>query len=217
VTDSHAAPPIDLEDTPAGRILRAARDIMLAENYSGLTMDGLAYALGMSKKTLYAHFPSKDAMVLAIIEATGRTIRRQAAEVMARPEGVFSERLRAVFSIVGIHIGTLTPRFLADLQRFAPHLLREIDALKERNIPVVFGAMLQNGRERGMVRADVDIPFLIEYWLQVIKGVHQPELLGRTGMTAQAAFDAALDLFFNGVLTDAGRAQRPGTASGPEK
>jgi len=190
---------------------------MLAENYSGLTMDGLAYALGMSKKTLYAHFPSKDAMVLAIIEATGRTIRRQAAEVMARPEGVFSERLRAVFSIVGIHIGTLTPRFLADLQRFAPHLLREIDALKERNIPVVFGAMLQNGRERGMVRGDVDIPFLIEYWLQVIKGVHQPELLGRTGMTAQAAFDAALDLFFNGVLTDAGRAQPPGTASGPEK
>jgi len=206
VTQPQAAPPIDLDDTPAGRILRTARGILLSENYSGLTMDGLAYALGMSKKTLYAHFASKDAIVSAIIESAGQTIRRQAQEVMSAPGERFTPKLRAVLTIVGAHIGAMSPRFLADLQRFAPHLLAQIDALKERNIPLVFGRMLEIGVARGMVRADIDQRFLIEYWLQVIKGVHQPELLARTGLTPKEAFDKALALFFEGVLTEAGRA-----------
>ena len=205
MSSAPALPDIDVEDTPAGRILLAARAILLAENYSGLTMDSLAQALGMSKKTLYAHYASKDAIVLAILEATGRTIRRQAQDAMALPGASFTPKMRAVLTVVGTHIGTMGPGFFADLQRFAPHLLREIDALKEHNIPLVFGRMLEAGRARGMVRDDIDIPFLIEYWLQVIKGVHQPELLARTGSTPKQAFDKALDLFFRGVLTDAGR------------
>ena len=206
MTQPYTAPTIDLDDTPAGRILATARGILLSENYSGLTMDGLAYALGMSKKTLYAHFASKDAIVSAIIQTAGATIRRRAQEVMEAPGEEFTPKLRAVLTIVGSYIGSMSPRFLADLQRFAPHLVDEIDALKERNIPLVFGRMLEIGVARGMVRADIYRRFLIEYWLQVIKGVHQPDLLARTGLTPKQAFEKALDLFFQGVLTAAGRA-----------
>jgi AcrR family transcriptional regulator len=206
VTEPFPLPPIDLEDTSAGRILAAAREILLRERYSGLTMDGLAFALGMSKRTLYVNFPSKDAIVSAITAATGATIRRQVGAVLDGPGG-FPDKLEALFGIVAAHFGALRPDFLEDLQRFAPHLLREIDALKERNIPLLFSRVLALGVEQGMVRADVDVSFLTEYWLQVIKGVHDPAVLARTGLTPQAAFEKALDLFFCGLLTPAGRAQ----------
>jgi AcrR family transcriptional regulator len=205
VTDPFPLPPIDLDDGVAGRILAAAREILLQERYSGLTMDGLAFALGMSKKTLYVHFASKDAMVAAIIAATGTTIRRQVGAVLAGPGG-FPEKLEGVLGIVASHFGAMHPDFLQDLQRFAPHLYREIDALKEHNIPLLFSRVLALGAEQGMVRPDIDVTFLIEYWLQVIKGVHDPAVLARTGLAPRAAFEKALDLFFCGVLTPAGRA-----------
>ena len=40
-----------------------------------LGLDALAHELGMSKKTLYAHFRSKDTIVAAIIDRTGALIR----------------------------------------------------------------------------------------------------------------------------------------------
>jgi AcrR family transcriptional regulator len=206
VTESLPLPPIDLDHGPAGRILATAREILLRERYSGLTMDGLAYALGMSKKTLYVHFPSKDAIVAAILLATGATIRRQVGEALDG-EGGFIDKLERALGIVAAHFGALRPDVLQDLQRFAPHLHAEIDRLKERNIPLVFGRVLALGVEQGMVRADIDVTFLVEYWLQVIKGVHEPAVLARTGLTPRAAFEKALDLFFCGLLTPAGRAK----------
>jgi AcrR family transcriptional regulator len=206
VSDFTSTPIIDLEDTTSGRILRTAHEMMLRDHYSGLTMDALAYALGMSKKTIYAHFESKDAIAAALIEAIGATIRRRIGEVIAA-SGTFPQKLAAALAIVGSYFASLSPGFMQDLQRFAPHLHGAIDKLKERNIPPLFGRILAFGREQGMVRDDVEVAFLIEFWLQTIKGVHEPASLARTGLTPKAAFDKALDLFLRGILTPKGRGQ----------
>jgi AcrR family transcriptional regulator len=209
VTDFSSTPILDLQDTTAGRILRTAYDMVLREYYSGLTMDALAYALGMSKKTVYAHFASKDAIMAALIEAIGATIRRRVGEVIAGP-GAFPHKLAATLAIVGSYFAALSPGFLQDLQRFAPGLYSEIDKLKERNIPTVFGSILRLGVEQGMVRDDVDVAFLTEFWLQTVKGVHEPASLARADLTPKAAFDKALDLFFRGILTPKGRSRIEG-------
>ncbi len=202
--DQFSLPPIDFEDGPEGRILATAREILLSQRYSGLTMDGLAFALGMSKKTLYVHFKSKDAIASAIIAVTGATIRRQAQAFINGP-AEFAEKLESLLRLVATHLSVLRPDFLQDLQRFAPHLRRELEAMKERNIPLLFGRVLDIGVEQGMVRSDIEVRFLIEYWLQVIKGMHDPEVLRRTGLAPREAFEKAVELFFCGLLTPAGR------------
>ncbi|WP_165847931.1 TetR/AcrR family transcriptional regulator [Paraburkholderia lacunae] len=210
-------PPVDFADGPAGIILAAAREILLRERYSGLTMDRLALALGMSKKTLYVHFPSKDAMVAAIITATGATVRRQATEILDGP-GRFPAKLEGLLRVVTDQVGAMSPGFLQDLHRFAPHLYDEIQIIKERNIPAVFTRLLNLGIEQQMIRADIDVKFAAEYWLQVARGVHEPALLTRTGLTPREALEKALDLFFAGVLTPSARkkvGQRlPGSSRG---
>jgi len=199
-------PPIDVDDGPAGHILTVARNIAFQEYYSGLTMDRLAFALGMSKKTIYVHFPSKDAIFGAMIAATGATIRREVTTLLDGPGG-FPEKLEGLLRIVSAHFGALQPGFLQDLQRFAPHLSREIDALKEQNVPLLFTRVLRIGVEQGLVRADLDLNFLTEYWLQIVKGIHDPAVLARTGLTPRQAFEKALDLLFRGLLTPAVQAQ----------
>jgi AcrR family transcriptional regulator len=207
VTDFSPTPSLDLEDNVEGRILRTAYPMLMREHFSGLTMDGLAFALGMSKKTIYAHYPSKDAIVSALIETIGATIRRRVGEVIAAPGDSFPQKLARILAIVGSYFAPLTPAFLQDLQRFAPKVYGEIDAMKERNIPRVFGSFLRIGVQEGMVRSDADITFMTEFWVQTLKGVHDPASLARANLTPKAAFEKALDLFFRGILTEQGRAQ----------
>ena len=47
------------------RILRVAMTFFLAHGFSRVTMDEIARELGMSKKTLYQHFESKESLMLA--------------------------------------------------------------------------------------------------------------------------------------------------------
>ncbi|MGC9445444.1 TetR/AcrR family transcriptional regulator [Cereibacter johrii] len=51
------------------QILRAAEQVFVCHGYSGTTMDRIACAAGMSKRTLYQHFPDKLAVLQGILRA----------------------------------------------------------------------------------------------------------------------------------------------------
>lgn len=50
------------------RIFAAAYDSLYREGFSRTSMDAIASAAGVTKKTLYYHFDSKDALVAALME-----------------------------------------------------------------------------------------------------------------------------------------------------
>ena len=50
------------------RVLDAARNLFLRNGLRGTTMEAIAREARIAKPTLYAHFPDKDAVFLAIVE-----------------------------------------------------------------------------------------------------------------------------------------------------
>jgi AcrR family transcriptional regulator len=52
-----------------GSILAAARGLLFSPLAQGLTMERIAAAAGISKATLYRHFPTLEAVVRAVVEA----------------------------------------------------------------------------------------------------------------------------------------------------
>ena len=197
--------PFEADDSPAGRILRAARRLLFESSYSGLTMEALAHEIGMSKKTIYAHFASKDAIIEAILDRTGAMILEEADALLRDPELGFTRKLRGVLEMIGTHLGRLSPAFLRDLERFAPRHARRIDELRGRNVPRVFGAVLRLGVEEGMIRPDVDLAFAVEFWIQALNGLMHPDSLARTGLLPRLVLEKAMELFFLGLLTQEGR------------
>jgi AcrR family transcriptional regulator len=187
------------------RILEAARAHLFAYGYSALTMDALAHDLGMSKKTLYVYFPSKDAIITAIIDGIGKSIRERMDAVLSNPRLNFSQKLCGVSDVVGSNLAKASPGLLHDLQRFAPQLYQKIDDLRQRNVPYVFGRLIRAGLAEGKVRHEVDPDFAVEFWLQAIRGLVHPDVLDRTQLTPRQTLEKAIHLFFGGLLSTAGR------------
>jgi AcrR family transcriptional regulator len=187
------------------RILEVARTLLLAYGFSALTMDDLARELGMSKKTLYVHFPSKDALAEAILDGLGKSIRTQLEAVLSHPKLTFAQKLCGVIDVVGSVLGKVSPATLRDLQRYAPHLYQKIEEVRQKNVPYVFGRLIRTGIAEGMVRPEIDPAFAAEFWLQAIRGLIQPDILDRTQLTPRQTLGEGIHLFFNGLLTPAGR------------
>src|SRR5204862_7599806 len=66
----HRRKPLGLNRAPDSsrqRIVEAARAHFFSHGFRSVTTDDLAEELGVSKKTLYSHFPSKIALLEAVL------------------------------------------------------------------------------------------------------------------------------------------------------
>jgi len=200
------AAPVIPDATPADRrILESARRHLFDFGYKALTMDDLAHELGMSKKTLYLHFPGKDAIVESIFEEIGRALRAELDEILGNARLSFVQKLRAVVDAVTSRLVLVSPAMLRELQRHAPNIHRKIDGLRRKNIPAVFGRLFRMGIAEGALRAEIDPEFAAQFWLQAIRGLVHPDTLAVTRLTPRQTLEKSLGLFTGGLLTPAGR------------
>lgn len=192
-------------DPTVVRILHQAREHFFAHGYSACTMDELAVELGMSKKTLYVHFRSKDEILRAVLEQLGAEVRAEADALFANRHLNFAEKLRGFAEGMFERLSHLNPRTPRELQRFAPQLHQQLVEIRQRNIPYVFGRFIEEGQIAGKVRTDINAAFAVEFFLQAMQGLMQSGALDRHRIAPQDLVPRAIDLFFGGLLTPAGR------------
>src|SRR5918911_18369 len=81
------------------RILEAATEVFAARGYHHTAVDDVALAAGTSKGGIYFHFPTKQAIFLALLDRLAALLRARAEEEVARardPVGRAEACLRAV-------------------------------------------------------------------------------------------------------------------------
>ncbi|WP_397547464.1 TetR/AcrR family transcriptional regulator [Rhodothermus marinus] len=188
------------------RILEAARRRFFREGYARVTMDELARALGMSKKTLYQHFPTKAALAAAVME----TFRSQVAEGLGRifEDHTLSlpERLARAFAEAARHLRQIEKPFLEDLARFLPDVWAETERFRSETIARLLGNALREGQAAGFIRTDVPVEIMLRSFQAVAERLVTPSALMELPYTLPEMSRLVIRLLFEGVLTDAARA-----------
>ena len=88
--------PRDPEQTRA-RILEAAGRLFYRDGIRPVAMDAVAEMAGITKRTLYYHFDSKDDLVVAYLRHTGERLDASLARAMSRRGGSAMDRLLGLF------------------------------------------------------------------------------------------------------------------------
>src|SRR5262245_41739822 len=110
------------ETDPRSRVVVAARRHFLAHGFRGVTMDDLALELGMSKKTLYQQFPSKEKLVEAVLADKFQEMDGDFRRVTTHCADDFLGALHRLLATLQRHAGEIQPPFVRDIQRSAPEL-----------------------------------------------------------------------------------------------
>jgi AcrR family transcriptional regulator len=83
-------------DTRA-RIIKAAEKLFYAEGIGRVSVDAVAEAAGVTKRTLYYHFTSKDELIAAYLEARDQPNLARMAGWFEAAEGGPAARVQAIF------------------------------------------------------------------------------------------------------------------------
>jgi AcrR family transcriptional regulator len=200
-------------EPPAGRsarqrIVAGARRHFFAHGFRGVTVDDLAAELGMSKKTLYAHFPSKPAIVEAAILDKFGDLSAELERITTECSADFVGALHQLLACVLRHTEEIQPPFLRDVRRDSPDLFKLIETRRAFLIQRYFGRLFAAGRRARMIRKDVPTALLVEVLLAAIQAVMTPQKMAELGLTPTGGFSAIISVILEGVLTDTGRAER---------
>ncbi len=100
-----------------GRILQSAITLFAQRGYSAVSISDVAQAAGVVKSAIYHHFPSKDALYLAVLHETVRHSREQMA---AGAQGeTWLERLKGAALALGKLVGPRSHFFSIILEGMA--------------------------------------------------------------------------------------------------
>jgi len=189
----------------AQRILASARQHFMAHGFKNVTMDDLAAEIGMSKKTLYAHFPSKAALLKSVLTQKLDEAERALENILSERANDFIGALRELAVELQKQTGEAQPVFVRDLSREEPGLADYLIARRRQIVEKTFVKLLACGRDAGHVRADIPIEFLVEMLLAVLETIAVPKHLAACDLTITECLNRILSTFLKGVLTEKGR------------
>jgi len=189
----------------AARIVAAARRHFFAHGFRHVTMDDLAAELGASKKTLYASFPSKEALLEAVLKDKFQSVEADLERMAADTGGDALDNLKRLLACLQHHTAEIQPSFVRDIRRAAPEMFRVIERRRGDLIRRYFGKFFDDGRRRGIVRADIRIDVIIEILLGATEAVVNPQKLGELRLSPNEAYMDVINVVLKGIVTDAGR------------
>ena len=189
------------------RILEKAREHFLQFGFSTVTMSEIATDLGMSKKTVYAHFTSKE-------DLAAEMVKRMQAETSLRIELLvedrtmdFIQKLRSILDVTSAHHTQIPPHLRMDLLKHAPNVCKCSDEFQEQHSNHVVARVIQEGVERGVFRANIDQDVVTALFIGAFQHFLKQDPNTTSQRSVSETLTAITSILFEGILTNEARAQ----------
>ena len=170
--------------------VEAVVDLAAEQNPSDITTTAIAQKMGLTQGALFRHFPSKDAILEAVMSwVTDRLLARvdKAAEGAASPKAALEAVFMTHIDFVSDHPGV--PRMLfGELQRPGETLPKRMAQTLIRHYGERLRGLLEAGKARGELRADLDPDAAITLFIGTIQGLVMQSMLA--GDVARVRRDA---------------------------
>lgn len=186
-------------------ILQSASELFIDKGYKNLTMDEIADYMGLTKKTLYNHFPGKFELMKEAIEMRLDMILSDLRKIADDRSGHFTYKLKKLIRFAALSFSRDFP--LSKIAAESAMIQNIIFPAISKHIITITGNILREGVDKGILRdelQDETPPYILLGIIEVFMNMES-----RYGIK-----DSAFDLFFfienillEGVLSDEGRSE----------
>jgi TetR/AcrR family transcriptional regulator len=194
-------------DLRQASLIEAALQLAALKSPADITTGDLAKAVGISQGAVFRHFPSKEAVWLAVIVWTEERLLgqlRAAVHAHAALPSTFNPlaALQAVFvahvEFVMTHPGVPRVVFL-ELQRAQETPLKVAVRGLMQQYRVLVMDLLQNAQGKGLLRSDVDLPCAAVLFLGSVQGLVMQALMSGQLQSIAAQAPGVFTLYFYGI------------------
>lgn len=178
------------------RIIVALTELSYTRGFYKCTMDELANQAGMSKRTVYRYFHSKEAIIEAVLDQFMAAIASGIERIVKEgdnPTEMFAQLVKHLTQTGG---RLINPLVLQDLRVHYPHFWRKIEAFRTEKIQHFIQSMME---DKGYVR-NIRPPIFKAAFIASIQAVLSPDFILDHGLTFDDAAVQLVELFTYGLV-----------------
>ncbi|MBT2763420.1 TetR/AcrR family transcriptional regulator [Paenibacillus sp. ISL-20] len=179
------------------RIVEAASNEIMRRGLR-FTMGDLAKRLGMSTKTLYGYFPSKDVLIATILHEAIVELQEKEKDIMGNPDLTTLDKLKQCLILIPTDFQFIGLNLITELQRYYPDQWKTLDQFLNKqwgNITELF----HEGINQGWLR-----PFNTKIFIDLYVGgfyrLIEDSAANKSSMTLQEGLREMGEILLAGII-----------------
>ncbi|MFL1894185.1 TetR/AcrR family transcriptional regulator [Aquimarina sp. 2-A2] len=185
------------------KIIEKANEMFLTLGFKSVTMDDLASEMGISKKTIYAHFENKTKLVEATTEHLFCCIC-DGIDGILHEKNEPIEELYEIKAFVMKHLKNEQASPQYQLNKYYPKIY---NALKLKQFEVMQECVIENlkrGMQKGVFRDTIDVEIISRLYFIGMSGIKDQNMFPAQQFPMPNLMEDYLEYHIRGIATDMG-------------
>jgi AcrR family transcriptional regulator len=185
------------------KILNTATDLFLNLGFKSVTMDDIAEKLGMSKKTIYSHYPNKAKLIEACAIELFNSITTGIDEIIAENNNPIDELLLIHgFILKRLKEEKASPQF--QLAKYYPKVEQTLREKKIERMQECVVANLNRGVALGFYRKDIEVEVVYKFYFMTLEGIKDSDFFPMERYSIPFLVHHFLEYHFRAIASEKG-------------
>jgi AcrR family transcriptional regulator len=187
------------------QIIEKIEDKLFKDGFYKTTMDDVASELGMSKKTIYKFFPTKEILVNSIAKYFMNGMKSRIVPALSSNRNAI-EKLGELIKILATATQKVSPQRMDEIRKHFPSVWDEIDKFRTKMMFENITKVIDQGKAEGLF---VEYPTVIIMNVLVgsIRNVVNPDFITNNSFSIIEAAQYTFKIIIGGILTEKGKKQ----------
>ena len=195
----------EMSDDQRQHIIRTAGELFFRLGIRSVSIDDICRELGMSKKTFYVYFSSKDELIEQLLQANLNYIRGKMQSLLDL--GDFRQLVKAFLKHQDAEKNDVrrVPQLVYDLKKYYPRQFAEFQVHCFEMQKEYLKNYLEQGVQEGLVRANLNIELTAMLFAKIHNdAIRDFEEIEAHNHNMHQLAHTAMDVFVRGVLSEEG-------------
>jgi TetR/AcrR family transcriptional regulator, cholesterol catabolism regulator len=187
------------------RIKYTAKEKFYNYGFKNVKTEDIAKGVGISKKTLYEHYNSKEELFEIVFDEQFEIELGEIDEIVnkmkASKDFDFLKELEQLYNVSSKSKCNYSKDFFRDLKIYFPILWNKLIFLREEEFKKSFSIIWDIGIEKGFIRKSVNKQVAYSMHLESINNILQPEKMQNISASSGEIVKSIFEIMLSGILT----------------
>lgn len=184
-------------------IISKSEELFLSLGFKSVTMDDIANAIGISKKTIYAHFSNKTELVevvtFSVLDHISEGIDQINAASVNPIEELYDIKL---FVLNYFKNERVSPQH--QLKKYYPQIFERLKLKQFEKMHSSVENSLKTGMTIGLFRPDIDVDFISRMYFNGMTGIRDISIFPENRFDKNYLFESYLEYHLRAIVTKTG-------------
>jgi len=181
------------------RVREIAHVLFFAQGFSGTSSDAISKAAGISKKTLYRLFASKEELLRIIVLDTMKAIEMESDPLYDDHTMEFTKKASIMLEYITKRYSQFSSNAVfADIRRTAPAVWNELEQWINKRREK-FRTVIEDGIEQDYIRRDISAQHLLTVYTTVVSHCIEHSSLADGNITPGEVYEGFMKIFYQGI------------------